>query len=98
MRCNMRVQNPTPASRLAVRHRQRVPCPILPVCYAFFLAVALPEMTGLSLSEQLKIAKAATMRRRAYPFTGPFGQIVAFEFQRSPAMSIYLNAEGDFAE
>jgi hypothetical protein len=55
-------------------------------------------MTGLSLSEQLKIAKAATVRRRAYPFTGPFGQIVAFEFQRSPFISLYLNAEGDFAE
>jgi hypothetical protein len=96
MRCNMRVQNP--ASRLVIRHRQSVPCPILPACYSFFLTVALPEMTGLSLSEQLRIAKAATVRRRAYPFTGPFGQIVAFEFQRSPFISLYLNAEGDFAE
>lgn len=94
----MRVHNPMHSWPLVVHHRRRVPCPILPVCYAFFLAVALPEITGLSLSEQLRIAKAATVRRRAYPFTGPFGQIVAFEFQRSLAVSIYLNAEGDFAE
>jgi len=71
----------------------------LPICYAFFLAVALPEdIAGLSLAEQLTFAKAAAARRRAYPFTGPFGPIVVFEFRPTPTISIYLNAEGDFAE
>jgi hypothetical protein len=83
---------------LVVRHRQRIPQPILPVNYGFFLAVSLPEdITALPLNEQLSIAKAASARRRAYPFTGPFGPIVAFEFRRTHTISIYLSAEGDFA-
>jgi hypothetical protein len=84
---------------LRVHHRSRYPQPILPVNYIFFLVVALPEdIAALTLIEQLNVAKTATARRWAYPFTGPFGQIVAFEFRRTPTISIYLNPEGDFAE
>jgi hypothetical protein len=84
---------------LAVHHCRRTPQPLLPVIYTFFLEVALPEeIGGLSLMDQLIIAKTATARRRAYPFTGPFGRIVAFEFRATRTLSIYLNAEGDFAE
>jgi hypothetical protein len=71
----------------------------LPVNYEFFLAVPLPEdISKLSLLEQLSVAKAATARRRVYPGSGPFGAIVSFEFRRTASLSIYLNAEGDFAE
>jgi hypothetical protein len=83
---------------LVVHHRRRIPQPILPVCYSFFLTVELPDIGALPLTKQLNVAKAATARRRAYPFTGPFGPIVAFEFRPTPTNSIYLNAEGDFAE
>jgi hypothetical protein len=87
------------APRLVVHHRQRVPQPILPVNYEFFLGVELPEhIATLSLSEQLSIAKTASARRRVYPCSGPFGAIVSFEFLRTASLSIYLNAEGDFAE
>jgi len=83
---------------LRVIHRSRVPHPILPVNYGFFLFVPLPEKIALlPLEEQLVIAKAATARRRAYPFTGPFGKIITFEFRCSPTCSIYLDREGDFA-
>jgi hypothetical protein len=84
---------------LVVHHRRRVPQPILPVNYEFFLAVELPkDIGGMSLIEQLSIAKATSARRRAYSGSGPFGQIVAFEFRCTQTVSIYLNAEGDFAE
>jgi len=87
------------APHLVVHHRWRVPSPILPVNYTFFLAVALPEnIAALPLIEQLTIAKTATARRRAYAFTGPFGRIVSFEFRCTASLSIYLNAEGDFGE
>jgi hypothetical protein len=83
---------------LVVHHRRRIPQPILPINYTFFLVVELPDISASPLIEQLSIAKAATARRRAYPFTGPFGHIVAFEFRRTPIFSVYLNPEGDFAE
>ena len=83
---------------LVVHHRRRVPQPILPVSYGFFLAVRLPEdMASWSLMEQLRVAKTATTWRRTYPFTGPFGPIVAFEYRVSDQCSIYLNSEGEFA-
>ena len=83
---------------LVVYHRQLTPQPILPVNYEFFLAVELPkDIGGMSLIEQLRVEKAATARRRAYPCSGPFGPIVSFEFRHTPSLSIYLNAEGDFA-
>jgi hypothetical protein len=83
---------------LVVHHRRRVPQPILPVNYEFFLAVELPKgIAGMSLIEQLRVAKAATARRRAYPYSGPFGPIVSFEFRCAASLSIYMNAEGDFA-
>jgi hypothetical protein len=83
---------------LVVHHRRRIPQPILPVPYGFFLAVRLPEdTTSWSLMEQLMVAKTATIWRRRYPFTGPFGPIVAFEYRVTDRCSIYLNPEGDFA-
>jgi hypothetical protein len=82
---------------ILVYHSRRVPLPILPISYEFFLAVVVPEgVTLRPISEQLSLAKAATARRRAYPFIGPFGPIVAFEFRRTATVSIYLNPEGDF--
>jgi hypothetical protein len=83
---------------LRVHHRRRFPQPILPVCYGFFMAVRLPRnIASWSLIEQLNVARAATKGRRTYPFTGPFGPIVAFEYRVSDRYSIYLNPEGEFA-
>lgn len=84
-------------AHLVVRHRRRVPSPVLPINYTYFLAVTLPHGTvTLPMTEQLRAAKTATARRRAYPFTGPFGPIVAFEYRVAPRYSIYLDPEGDF--
>jgi hypothetical protein len=82
---------------VVVHHTRRVPQPILPISYRFFLVVALPQgIAHLSLLQQLSLAKSATMRRRAYGFPGPFGTIVAFEYRVSERYSIYLDPEGRF--
>ena len=81
-----------------VHHRQRRPTPILPVNYSWFLFVVLPEdIALLPLAAQLVVVKAATLRRRSYPFLGPFGAPVAFEFRRTESYSIYLNQGATFA-
>jgi hypothetical protein len=81
---------------IAVHHTSRLPQPILPLNYGFFLFIPLPEeIASLSLLEQLLAAKVATARRLAYPFPGPFGAITGFEFRLSLRRSIYLNADGD---
>jgi hypothetical protein len=83
---------------VVVHHTRRVPQPILPVSYCFFLAVPLPQGSAdFPLLQQLRIAKTATIRRRAYRFPGPFGPIVAFEYRVSERYSIYLNPQGEFA-
>ena len=72
--------------------------PILPVNYGWFLTVTLPVgIEHLSLRQQLAVAARATRYRRLYPFPGPFGPLVSFEFQRSKTVSIYLDDEGKFA-
>jgi hypothetical protein len=81
-----------------VHHQQQRPTPILPINYAWFLIVVLPEDIGRRpVTAQLTVVKLATSRRRLYPSIGPFGRIVAFEFRRTQSYSIYLNEHGDFA-
>ncbi len=80
-----------------VHHRQDRPTSILPVDYAWFLVVILPEaITFLPLAAQLAVVKAATFRRRSYPSLGPFGSPIAFEFRQTQSSSIYLNAAANF--
>jgi hypothetical protein len=81
---------------IVVHNSQRVPNPILPVNYGFFLHVSLPaNVATLPLRDQLAVMRAATARRRAVP--SPFGDIVAFEFRPRPALSIYLNPDAEFS-
>lgn len=80
---------------ILIHHTRRTPQPILPVNYRFFLEIDLPpEITSLPLEQQIAMATAATARRRAYPFPGPFGPIVAFEFRSSPRLSVFLSPKG----
>jgi|GEM_PF-6195540 len=80
---------------ILVHHARRIPQPILPVNYRFFLVIDLPpEILSLPLEEQIRVARAATARRRAYRCDGPFGKIVGFEFRRSATVSVFLTPEG----
>lgn len=82
---------------LLVHHVRRVPQPILPVNYAFFLSITLPaHIRTLPLQDQLVMAKAGAQRRLAYPFTGPFGEVVAFEYRLRTNATLYLNSTGVF--
>src|SRR5580704_12886711 len=81
---------------IAVRHTSRVPNPILPVNYGFFLMVALPvHIATLPLRTQIAMARVATTRRRAVP--SPFGDITAFQCRLTSKLNIYLNPNAEFA-
>jgi hypothetical protein len=81
---------------IRVINARRVPSPILPVNYSFFLMVELPvQIATLTLREQIAMAKAATARRRAVP--SPFGEIIAFHCRLTSKLNIYLNPNAEFA-
>lgn len=85
------------SSHLRVRHSSRIPTPILPIDYGFFLIVPLAsKVADAPVQEQLAMAQSASERRRAYPYRGPFQEIVAFEFRPTERLSIYLNADAKF--
>ncbi len=85
--------------KLVVHHTRRVPQPILPVDYSYFLEMNLPlELVGAPLKEQMTLVKELLKTRARYQFEGPFGRVIGFELRSSPNVTVYFNAQGEFAE
>ena len=83
---------------LLVITRRRVPHPILPVDYSYFLSVELgAQIQTKSLEQQLVEARAAVQKRRSiYRYDGPFGTVFGYKFRCAARVAIFLNAEGDY--
>lgn len=83
---------------LFVHHERRIPQPILPINYNYFLEVKLALGTNdLPLKDQMELASTVIRTRRRYRFDGPFGRVTGYALRSSPNVTVYLNAEGEFA-
>jgi hypothetical protein len=81
-----------------VYHERGAPVPLLPLDYTPFKMIDLPPgLKARRLSTQLAVVQQIIEGKAAQWQSSPFGAIVGYEFAWRNNVSVFLNAEGEFA-
>ncbi len=77
---------------IKILRASKVPNPILPVDYSYWLVIELPEeITALTFDQLLMVARSIWARQPQNKFWGPFGKVTGYELCPAPGVVYRLD-------